>query len=84
VHRLVSSREILPWLLSFKPALPSLESLAYLHLCAACVQTVEYLVTRDQDERQYNLDVGTRVLVYVPPDAIMGFNLDEIDSAPRL
>jgi sulfate transport system ATP-binding protein len=48
------------------------------------LQTVEYLVSRDQDERQFNLDVGTRVLVYVPPDAIMGFNLDEIDSAPRL
>eukprot|EP00197_Chlamydomonas_leiostraca_P006496 CAMPEP_0202868934 /NCGR_PEP_ID=MMETSP1391-20130828/11421_1 /ASSEMBLY_ACC=CAM_ASM_000867 /TAXON_ID=1034604 /ORGANISM="Chlamydomonas leiostraca, Strain SAG 11-49" /LENGTH=379 /DNA_ID=CAMNT_0049549165 /DNA_START=294 /DNA_END=1432 /DNA_ORIENTATION=- len=45
---------------------------------------VEYNVTRDQDEKQYNMAVNERVYVYVSPDVVMGFNMDEIDSAPKL
>lgn len=47
-------------------------------------QDIEYILTRDQDERQYNLSVGERVYVYVDPAVVMGFNMDEIDSAPKL
>jgi len=41
-----------------------------------------YNVTRDQDEKQYNLQVGQRIFVHLPAEAIMGFELHEIESAP--
>ncbi|PNH04887.1 Sulfate/thiosulfate import ATP-binding protein CysA, partial [Tetrabaena socialis] len=42
----------------------------------------ELQLSRDQDEREYNLVVGSRVFVYVNPKAMMGFNPAEVDSAP--
>ena len=49
-----------------------------------CLQEIEYLVSREMDDKQYNLDVGQRVYVELRPEAIMGFEMDEIDSAPIL
>jgi len=43
---------------------------------------IMYNVTRDQDEKQYNLHVGQRVYVRLPASAIMGFEPHEIESAP--
>ncbi|KAF5836512.1 P-loop containing nucleoside triphosphate hydrolase protein [Dunaliella salina] len=43
---------------------------------------IMYNVTRDQDEKQYNLHVGQRVYVRLPASALMGFELHEIESAP--
>lgn len=43
---------------------------------------VEVGVSRDQDETRFNLDVGSRVYVHVSPEAMMGFNQEEIDSMP--
>lgn len=43
---------------------------------------VDYTVTRDQDAKLYNLDVGQRIFVYVNPKAMMGYDPDDIDSAP--
>lgn len=48
------------------------------------LQEVEYNITRDQDEKQYNMEVGQRVFVHVDPSVVMGFNQQEIDSAPIL
>lgn len=45
---------------------------------------VEFTCTRDADEKQYNLDIGRRVYVHVRPQAMMGFEPEEIDSAPIL
>ena len=47
-------------------------------------QETEYIVTRDQDEKSLNMEVGQRLFVHVPPSAIMGFEMSEIDSAPIL
>lgn len=46
------------------------------------LQEFEFTVSRDQDERQYNIDEGTRVYVHVNPQAMMGFNPEDVDSAP--
>lgn len=46
------------------------------------MQEIIYNVTRDQDEKQYNLQVGQRVYVDLPAQAIMGFEMHEIESAP--
>ncbi len=43
---------------------------------------VEWSVSREQGQGAYNLDVGQRVYMYVKPGAMMGFNDEEIDSAP--
>lgn len=45
-------------------------------------QVSEFHATRDQDEREFNLNLGTRVFVHVRPQAMMGFNYEEIDSSP--
>lgn len=47
-------------------------------------QEVEYLVSRDQDEKSFNLEVGQRVYVSLRPEVVMGFEPAEIDSAPIL
>jgi hypothetical protein len=46
--------------------------------------TVEYSVSREQADGALGLDVGQRVWVYVRPEAMMGFEPAEIDSAPIL
>ncbi|GIL85760.1 hypothetical protein Vretifemale_14228 [Volvox reticuliferus] len=42
----------------------------------------ELHLTRDQDENDYNLVLGSRVFVYVNPKSMMGFNKSDIDSTP--
>ncbi|EFJ53215.1 hypothetical protein VOLCADRAFT_102820 [Volvox carteri f. nagariensis] len=42
----------------------------------------ELQLTRDQDENDYNLLIGSRVFVHVNPKAMMGFNRADIDSTP--
>ncbi|GFR43378.1 hypothetical protein Agub_g4450 [Astrephomene gubernaculifera] len=42
----------------------------------------ELQLTRDQDERDYNMPVGSRVFVYVNPKHMMGFNEIDVDSTP--
>ncbi len=41
-------------------------------------------MARDVDEKQYNLELQQRVYVHVRPEAIMGFEMDQIDSTPIL
>ncbi len=53
-------------------------------MLAPPAQECEYLLSRDTDEQQFNLSEGARVYVSVPPERIMGFEMDEIDSAPIL
>lgn len=43
---------------------------------------VEFGVSRDQDEARFALEVGSRVYVHVSPGAMMGFNQEDIESAP--
>jgi len=43
---------------------------------------VELHSTRDQDEAEYNLAEGQRVFMHVRPEAMMGFNQEEIESTP--
>ena len=45
---------------------------------------VDYSVTRDQAVGPLGLDVGQRIYLYVKPAAMMGFDPDDIDSAPLL
>nr|QKY15124.1 cysa-like protein chloroplastic (CYSA) [Polytomella parva] len=45
-------------------------------------EVVEFHATSDQDERSYNLAVGSRVWVTLRPRALMGFNPEDIDSSP--
>ncbi|KXZ52070.1 hypothetical protein GPECTOR_10g1093 [Gonium pectorale] len=42
----------------------------------------ELQLTRDQDEREYSLVVGSRVFVHVNPRSMMGFNQSDVDSTP--
>ncbi|GLC40916.1 hypothetical protein PLESTB_000967100 [Pleodorina starrii] len=42
----------------------------------------ELQLTRDQDENEYNLVLGSRVFVHVNPKSMMGFNKSDIDSTP--
>ncbi|PNW82098.1 hypothetical protein CHLRE_06g273750v5 [Chlamydomonas reinhardtii] len=42
----------------------------------------ELQLSRDQDEREYNLVVGSRVFVHVPHRTMMGFNASDVDSTP--
>lgn len=41
---------------------------------------VDFAATRQQDELLYDLDVGQRVFVEVPPAAMMGFDYPDIDG----
>lgn len=45
-------------------------------------QECELQLSRDQDEREYNLVVGSRVFVHVPHRTMMGFNASDVDSTP--
>jgi sulfate transport system ATP-binding protein len=45
---------------------------------------VEYSVTRAQADGPLNLDIGQRIFLYVKPEAMMGFEPEELDSAPLL
>ncbi|KAG2502059.1 hypothetical protein HYH03_000553 [Edaphochlamys debaryana] len=42
----------------------------------------ELQLTRQQDEREYNLVVGSRVYVYVSRRAMLGFDPSDVDSTP--
>lgn len=46
------------------------------------LQEIIYSVTRDQDEKQYNLQVGQRVFVSLEAKSLMGFEMHEIESSP--
>lgn len=48
------------------------------------MQDVEYIVARDTDEKQYNMELQQRVYVHVRLETIMGFEMDQIDSTPIL
>lgn len=41
-------------------------------------------VSRDQEERDYNFSFGQRVYVHVPAYAMMAYEDDDVDSAPRI
>lgn len=41
-------------------------------------------MARDTDELSLNLNVGERVYITIAPEKVMGFEMDEIDSAPIL
>ena len=41
-------------------------------------------MTREQADGPLNLDVGARIYVYVRPEAMMGFDPEDVDSAPVL
>jgi len=43
---------------------------------------VEYSVTRQEADGPLKLDVGQRIYLYVKPSAMLGFEPEEIDSAP--
>lgn len=45
-------------------------------------QTCEFQASLDQDEAYYNFDVGSRVHVHVGAHTMLGFNPNEVDSAP--
>ncbi|KAI8473163.1 MAG: P-loop containing nucleoside triphosphate hydrolase protein [Monoraphidium minutum] len=45
---------------------------------------VEYSVTREQADGALGLDIGQRIYLYVKPEAMMGFEPEDIDSAPVL
>lgn len=45
---------------------------------------VEYTVTREQADGPLGLDIGQRIYLYVKPEAMMGFEPEDIDSAPVL
>jgi sulfate transport system ATP-binding protein len=45
---------------------------------------VEYSVTREQADGRLGLDIGQRIYLYVKPEAMMGFEPEDIDSAPIL
>lgn len=44
-------------------------------------QDIDFSVPRRQDEEQYDLDVGQRVYVSVPPERMMGFDYSEVDGS---
>ncbi len=44
-------------------------------------QDIDFSVPRRQDEEQYDLDVGQRVYVSVPPERMMGFDYAEVDGS---
>jgi len=64
------------------PPLPELKNENVILQPSFKMQEIIYNVTRDQDEKQYNLQVGQRVYVDLPAQAIMGFEMHEIESAP--
>jgi sulfate transport system ATP-binding protein len=43
---------------------------------------VEYSVTRQEADGPLGLDVGQRIFLYVRPEAMMGFEPEDVDSAP--
>lgn len=45
---------------------------------------VEYSVTREQADGKLGLDIGQRIYLYVKPEAMMGFEPEEVESAPKL
>lgn len=45
---------------------------------------VEYSVSREQADGPLGLDIGQRIYLYVKPEAMMGFEPSEVDSAPIL
>ena len=55
----------------FRPCLPPPSGL----------QVVDFPVTRAEDDKQYNLGIGRRVYVQIPPHCMMGFSPDDVDSA---
>ncbi|PRW59185.1 sulfate ABC transporter ATP-binding isoform B [Chlorella sorokiniana] len=42
---------------------------------------IDFTVPRRQDEEQFDLDVGQRVYVSVPPERMMGFDYSEVDGS---
>lgn len=43
---------------------------------------IELQVPREQDDRRYNMEPGRRIYLYVRPQAMMGFDPSEIETAP--
>lgn len=51
-----------------------------LHPPAIAAQDIDFSVGRRADEERYDLDVGQRVLVSVPPERMMAFDYPDIDG----
>ena len=45
------------------------------------VQALDFAVARREDAARYDLEVGQRVYVEAPPDALMAFDYRDLDGA---